>query len=291
MGFVSDSSDSCFACLLVHVISQGSSAALRGSSSSSTADAISKFLVEVASEGSAALPCLSNSPKVALDIKSFFDNELQRLSVQISSAAAYGSILMEDDIKPLIKQRLTHASLKYIKKTFDKERSQAQSGEQISAPPVGLLLIVCHLICASDLSKTDRSTVHMVATLASEGLSSDLFQVGIKLPEEGSEARMLVICAVLKLVCTSPKTVNGFVLTLVSGLLRAYAVSDPDSEIGTKLIILQAMEEVSHLDGAKATILAVKPAVLAILASAMNQRSGVLRSAAVDVRNAWCIVD
>ena len=198
---------------------------------------------------------------------------------------------MEDEIKPLMKQRLTHASLKYIKMTFDKERSQAQSGEQISALPVGLLLVVCHVICGSDLSKADRATVHMVATLATEGFSSDLFKVGVKLPGQAVKARMLVICSVLKLICISPTTVNGFVLTLVSGLLRAYAVSDPDSEIGTKLIILQTMEEVAHLDGAKAAVSAVKPAVIAILASAMNQRSGLLRSAAVDVRNAWCIVD
>jgi len=273
----------------------GSAAALRGSASKSTADAIARFLVEVSCEQSAILPCVSDGKDKREDrrvnLLSSYKEDSVRNSIQIASASAYGAILLEEDIKPLMKQRLTHACLKYIKQTFEKESHEAQSGAPVSAPQIGLLLVVCHLVCSSDLSKFDRATIHMVATVSVEGLSSDLFQGRNALSEEWSRARMLVICAVLKLICAAPATVNGFVLTMVSGLLRSYAVSDPDSEVGCKLIILQALEQVAHLEGAKTTVAAVKPAVLAILASAMNQRSGLLRSAAVDVRNAWCIVD
>jgi hypothetical protein len=81
------------------------------------------------------------------------------------------------------------------------------------------------------------------------------------------------------------------VMEMVSGLLRSYGVSDPNTEIGCKLVTLQALEALAHLDGAKAAILDVQPAVITILSSAMSQKSSLLRSAAVDVRNAWCLVD
>ena len=99
-----------------------------------------------------------------------------------------------------------------------------------------------------------------------------------------------MVSTLLKFLCICPTVLNGYVLEMVSGLLRSYAISDPCEEIGCKLITLQALQELSHLDGAKHSILTVRPAVIAILSSAMNQKNGLLRSAAVDVRNVWCLV-
>ncbi|KAG7353695.1 Dos2-interacting transcription regulator of RNA-Pol-II [Nitzschia inconspicua] len=265
----------------------GQAAAIRGSSSSSTADAIARFLVEVACEDSATIPFDPRERTFCMSL----GGSLEKMPLQIAAASAYGAMLVVDGIKPLIKQRLSHASLKFIQKTYESESAQAQQDEPVSAPSVGQLLVVCHLVCANDLSKFDRKTTHMAATVSVEGLSSDLFQVGKKMSDDGTRARILVICSVLKVICTAPSAVSGFVLTLVAGLLRAYAVASPDSEIGCKLVVLQALEEVTQLDAAKPTIIAVKPAVLSILASAMNQKSGLLRSTAVDVRNAWCLVE
>jgi hypothetical protein len=266
---------------------QGQAASIRGSSSSATADAIAHFFVELACEDKATIPF---DPK-GRETTTTSTEPSEQMSLQIAAASGYGAMLFVDGLKPLMKQRLAHVCLKSVKRIFDAESEQALHDEPVAAPSVGQLLVVSHLVCASDLSKFDQKTRHMAATVSVEGLSSDLFQVGKMILDDGREARTLVVCSVLKLISTSPMTVNGFVLTMVAGLLRAYAVASPDSEIGCKVLVLQALEELSRLHGAKPTIIAVKPAVLSILASAMNQKSALLRSTAVDVRNAWCLVE
>ena len=270
---------------------QSSAAALRGASSSSTADAIARFLMEVACEGCAQLPFLSYPENKTLDFSALFEEDHVQTALKLVSASAYGAILMEDGIKPLMKQRLTYICLKQIKKLSDGEGELIQSTD---SSQIGLLMVVCHVVCASDLSRFDRVTINTLARLLVRGFSSDLFQVssqfGNKLPAEAAKARTLVICALLKFLCIASTAVNGFVLEMVSGLLRSYAISDPSTEVGCKLITLQALEELAHLDGAKESILDVKPAVIAILSSAMTQKNGLLRSAAVDVRNVWCLI-
>jgi hypothetical protein len=84
--------------------------------------------------------------------------------------------------------------------------------------------------------------------------------------------------------------VNGFLLTVVSGLLRAYAVSSPSSEVASKLLALQALERMAFIEGARASAPNIRPAVVAILALALNHPSGLLRQAAVDVQNAWHVL-
>jgi hypothetical protein len=130
-----------------------------------------------------------------------------------------------------------------------------------------------------------------------------------------SAAKNLVLAAILKLICVAPSSVpvrlfesvyvsflddltlrllkqlNGFLLTLVTGLLRAYAISDPSSEVASKLLALQALEGMAHMEGARVSATAVRPAVVEVLAAAMNHPSGLLRQAAVDVRNAWYVLD
>ncbi len=84
---------------------------------------------------------------------------------------------------------------------------------------------------------------------------------------------------------------NGFSLSIVTGLLRAYAVCDPVTEVSCKLIALQGLEGVAHMEGTKSSTSTIKPAVVAVLEAAMNHPSGLLRQAAVDVRNAWYVLD
>lgn len=67
-------------------------------------------------------------------------------------------------------------------------------------------------------------------------------------------------------------------------------MSDPVSEISCKMLALQGLEELSHLEGARSSTVDIKPAVVAVLAAAMNHPSGLLRQAAVDVRNAWYVL-
>jgi hypothetical protein len=80
-------------------------------------------------------------------------------------------------------------------------------------------------------------------------------------------------------------------LKLVTGLLKAYAVSDPSSEASSKLLALQGLEAMAHNDSARKQVAAIQPAVVAVLAAAINHPSGLLRQAAVDVRNAWYLIE
>ena len=73
-------------------------------------------------------------------------------------------------------------------------------------------------------------------------------------------------------------------------MLRAYAVSDPASEVGAKLIALQALEAMTTIEGAKTSAPNIKPAVVAILRAALDHPNGLLRQAAVDVQNAWHVL-
>jgi hypothetical protein len=77
----------------------------------------------------------------------------------------------------------------------------------------------------------------------------------------------------------------------VKGLLRAYSSTHPVSEVSSKLLALQALEGFALLDGSNQAVNAIKPAVVSILAAAMNHPSGLLRQAGVDVRNAWYLMD
>jgi hypothetical protein len=132
-------------------------------------------------------------------------------SLELNAASAYGSMLSVDGVKPLMKQRLTHISLKQIKMAYEKERDHARNGETVAAPRVGLLAIVCHVVCSSDVSKIDRSTLHQMATLAVEGLSSKIFLAKTgneKSAPKATAAKNLVLAAILKILCVAPTVVR-----------------------------------------------------------------------------------
>ncbi len=256
----------------------------------STADAIARFLTELACEGCAEFPIQHDGENQKVDFSILFEQECVQTALRIAAASSYGAIIMEEGVKPLMKQRLTYGCIKYIKKLSVREDENIQS---VGLRHVGSLIVVCHIVCACDLSKFDQAILRSFATSLIRGFTSDLFKgssvLATKFEDETSKARTLVVSSLLKLLCTAPKAADGLVLEMVSGLLRAYAVSDPYVEVGCKLITLQALEVLTHLDGAKDSILSVRPAVIAILASAMSQKNILLRSAAVDVRNTWCL--
>jgi hypothetical protein len=261
----------------------GSAAANRGGSSSSTADNVAKFLVEVACNGIAQFPFTENTEKEFTLKASAFENQH---TIMLSAASAYGSMLTDSRVKPLMKQRLMHASSKYIKAAYEAEREQARNSETVTPPPAGLLVVVSHIICISDFSKLDGTTLHQVSTLVVEGLSSSIFHSESKAP---TSSKNLVLAAALKVISVAPTVVHGFALSIVTGLLRAYSIS---SEVSCKLLALQGLEAVAHMEGArKSSTSSIQPAVVAVLAAAMNHPSGLLRQAAVDVRNAWYVLD
>ena len=227
-------------------------------------------------------------------------------TLERNAASAYGSML-SGKLKPLVRQRLNHIGLKYIHAEYESESKQAATGEDIKSPRVGLLVVACHIVCCSDLMKMDKSDLHQIVILLLEGLNScNLLH---------RQAKVLVLTTTLKLISVVPSSVrksrhlaclfqvissnlfcscfnqvSSFLVTAVSGLLRAYAASDPASEVASKLIALQALERMANIEGARASAPNIKPAVVAILAAALDHPNGLLRQAAVEVQNAWYVV-
>ena len=262
----------------------GSAAANRGASSSSTADKVAKFLVSVACVGIAQCP-FREGDEMEFNAAAF-ENEQ---SIMLSAASAYGSMLTDSRVKPLMKQRLMHASLKYIKAAYEAEHIEARNSEAITGPSAGLLVVVSHIICISEFAKLDKTHLHQISTLVVEGLSSTIF---LSESKTSRSCKNLVLTAALKVISIAPTVVLGLALPIVTGLLRAYAMSDSTSEVSCKLLALQGLEGVAHMEGtSKASASSIKPAVVAVLAAAMNHPNGLLRQAAVDVRNAWYVLD
>ena len=133
----------------------------------------------------------------------------------MAAASAYGSIL-SIDMKPLMKQRLTHGCLKYIRAAYEEERDQAQSGQKIAAPKSGLLAMICHVICDIDLSKLDQMTLHQIASITVEGLSSSqLFDPNGAYSPAKTASKNLVLVAILKLLSVAPESVPVSTITKV----------------------------------------------------------------------------
>ena len=224
----------------------GSAAARRGKSSSNTADKIATYLLELACYGIATLPfALDETQRIVL---SSVDTSDTSLGLAREAASAYGSILSVD-MKSLMKQRLTHGFLKHMKTIFEEKFDQTKSGPRISSPNGGLLAMICHFICDTNLEKIDKMTMHQIASIAVDGLcSSDLFDPNGTYSPTKSLSKNLVLVAIIKLLSIIPETVsNGFLLTLVTGLLQAYAVSDPSREVSSKLLALQGPVSYTHL--------------------------------------------
>lgn len=243
--------------------------------------------MEIACKGQATLPFLSNSETVTFNF-SGTTNEKSMLELKYVSASAFGAILNGDNIKPLVKQRLTHTCLRYVKEIM---RDGIEKNSN-----VGLLMVVCHLVCSNDFSCFDNITTQNLAVKVVHGLTSEIFQDTSRsadnFPSDIIQARILVVITVLKFIRRRPEALNGCIFDIVAGLMRSYGVSNPYREIGCKVLTLQALGAVANLDdkSARAAVLQVKPAVTALLSMAISQRSVILRSAAVDVRNTWCLV-
>jgi hypothetical protein len=144
-----------------------------------------------------------------LDTVVSISEENSSIMLEIAAASAYGSMLSIEGGSPFMKQRLTHVTLKHVRSTYEEERVQATSGHDIPPPRIGLLVIVCHIICCNNISKIEKTTLYQIATIAVEGLSSRIFSV-----DEGNRksdfapVKKLVLAAILKLICVAPTAVS-----------------------------------------------------------------------------------
>ena len=143
------------------------------------------------------------------------ESEQLASKIRVVAASSYGSMLALD-VKPLMKQRLTHTCLKYVKEAYEEGKKQAQAGDSIAPPNVGLMVLICHLICHVDLSKMERMALHQTAAILVEGLSSsDFFHPNNPTDPKNTTSKNLTLVAILKLLSVAPHSVPVSVCCMI----------------------------------------------------------------------------
>eukprot|EP00934_Nitzschia_sp_Nitz4_P007072 Nitzschia sp. Nitz4//scaffold162_size51285//42345//45968//NITZ4_006977-RA/size51285-processed-gene-0.92-mRNA-1//1//CDS//3329537997//7062//frame0 len=260
----------------------GSAAASRGGSSGKNADVIADFLLTVAAKGNAPIPFSESSGTFDTGV---YDHPK---SVELITASAYGSMLLLSAPTPIPRQRLTHASFRYLE-----EGSKTLSGDApTSSIPIGILAIASHIMCTTDIAAMNTSTLTNARSVLLRGLQSGLFQ-----PVNSGEeklpisAKNQVLVAILKILTMVRQDQSELVMPIATGLLRVYAMCDTSKEITCKLLALQCLDALAKMPNVKSKVSTVQPAVVALLAAATNHPKGVLRQAAAEVRNTWYVLE
>lgn len=277
----------------------GSAAACRGGTSSRTADRTVTFLADLACSKESAGD-FDDVMSFPIDLTVFDEGDPQQPSIvstelALAAASALGSILSTEGGSPLLKQRLTHISVKRIVQQLKDPASKPES------QPLALLAVISHVICSSSLRNIADSDMQVITGVIVSGLSSissltaDAKNQSTELIANALVVKKIVLAAVVKIICTKQTAaLSRSIHFVVTGLMRAYAVtfdSDPVSEITCKLLALQGLANVIRIEGAKGTLQALQKAVVSLLSAAMNHPSSLLRHAAVEARNAWFLLD
>jgi len=245
---------------------------------------IAKFFIDLSIDHSATLPLLDEGgEKVDFSSPKWGDNS--RLLIEVTAAACYGSVLGSGTIRALTKQRILHLANVRIAAAYDNEREHMKSSEPGPPARVGLLLLACHVVCCSDTATMGPKSLHQLTVITVGGLESEIFAKGAE--KATPQAKNLILAAVLKILTTAKSSVDRFLLTVITGFLRAYAVSDPYVEVSSKMLALQGLQAIAMIEGASEKLSPVKPAVVSVLSAATSHPSGVLRQIAVEARNAW----
>ncbi|GKY94077.1 hypothetical protein MPSEU_000374200 [Mayamaea pseudoterrestris] len=260
------------------------SAACRGGESFKTADHFVSFFLDMASSGKAMLT-LGGERKLIVNLQSFANySNISLNSLVLEVVSRFGSIFLNNggEASQLWTQRLVHVSATCIQSSL-----KVNNGEILTSP--GTVAIICYMVCASNLATLSSSTLQLAATVVAHALSPSA-QSNNFAGHQLSSIKKVVLAAVLKLLCASPCLFTYSMPYMTTGLIRVYSSGtsrNPASDIACKLLTLQALESIFRIDSGAAV--ATKPAVLALLTSAMNHPSGVLRNAALEVRNLWCL--
>jgi Dos2-interacting transcription regulator of RNA-Pol-II len=267
----------------------GSAAACRGGPSTKTSDQIVLCLVDLACTKKSDF-LFTDDVENDIDL-TVFDTRDHKESTKISigAASAFGSILATECGHLLWKQRLTHISVKRILECIDKTANPGSDSKQHDS--LGLLSAVCHVICSSNLQNVTATNLEAIAGVIAYGLSPAALQVATRVDTSVTE---LVLAALVKLLCVSPSSFRNNIHPLVTGTMRAYATAgdmERRSEVACKLLALQSLAAIAHMNNSLEILKSVKPAVVSLLGAATNHPSSLLRLAAVEVRNAWYVVE
>jgi len=278
---------------------QGSAAACRGGVAASIADALAFFFVELACTGKAEVPFTKERKRdnCKIDVQSLKSGGAGRGSLSLprhaalSAAAAFGSMLQQDE-RPIWKQRMTHKTLTQLAPSMQAYQGQSANSSENS---LGLVVVICHIVCSSNLKIIPLSKKgDMVKIIVHSLNTTALFNPTSPTPEmesSTSEIKRLAIASILRLSASNSGLLSSYSEPIMIGLLRAYATTDVRADVACKLLVLQVLERMCHTELRKKVMLTMQPAVVSILGAAMNHPSRLLRSAAVSVRNAWCTIE
>ncbi|CAB9508742.1 MMS19 nucleotide excision repair protein homolog [Seminavis robusta] len=252
----------------------GSAAAAMGGKSVNTADELSKFFVLLACNKKAEAPFSETSE---IDFSKLGD---ESLSIMMTSAECFGSFLCHGK-SPIWTQRQSHKAMKLLEPTM----KLAAERQTTTSCDVGFIAILCHIVCSGNIKCMSLSDRGHFVKLIVQSLVSGLFD-----SDNLKTVKKLVVASVMKLLHLYPGLLSNYIESAMVGLLRAFAGapgSDPVSDIACKLLILQVMESLCHIEIRKKALLAIKPAINSILSVAMNHPSRAIREASVRVQNTW----
>ena len=267
----------------------GSAAACRGGvHSSKTADEIVLFLVTLACNQKADFPFAVSEGIV--DLKVFNKDTDNQISTRLSMicASSFGSILSTDFGNQLWKQRLTHISVRRILECITND---AKTANHIS---LGAISAVCYVVCSSSMQHIPPKNHQRIADIVISGLLPSSLQRAMAID---IGAVSLLLAALVKLLSVTPALFQNSIYHVVTGTMHAYAIarhgddSSMDAETTCKLLAFQALASAAQVTNTPKTLLALQPAVVSVLGAAMNHPSGLLRHAAVEVKNTWDLLE
>ncbi|KAL7568751.1 hypothetical protein ACA910_021743 [Epithemia clementina (nom. ined.)] len=246
----------------------GSAAIQRSRVSSKTADRVVRFLVDLACSGKAETITdhTSNAVLISVTDAAFFG---ALGYVKYAAITAFGAILSSGQHDALWKQRLCFIAWKEI-----------QLAMKSNTLSIGLVGTSAYILCTCGWKSMSLSMSAALSDIVLRGLS-----LGTDIP---GTLKKVLLAAVVKLISLKHDLIEKNLLTVITGVLRAYATADGgDCSTCCKIVALQALEGMPTLLASTESISDVKPAVISILEQAMVDKSSILRHAAVEVRNSW----
>ena len=257
-------------------------AAQRGGCSAKTADQAVRFLVDLACTGASVESFGGRANENKLDLNFLPIAPSAASLVSIHAASSIGTMLSSESGRRLWKQRVTHIAANQI------QLNQENSSE----PSDGMIATVCQLVCGGNILGMPTADLELFTQVVLGGLAPRSSRPNLE--KHSATLSKLLLVSLIKLLSIAPVTLKDCAYSVVTGSMRAYAAADkfePGDGLACKLLALQALESVTHIAGALHVIKDSKEPVVSILGAAMNHPSSLLRQAAVEVRNAWLLVE
>ena len=250
--------------------------AIRGAESLSTFKSLLRFIIGLATTGKGTLVF---GVEESLDLDYSKLPGPQRSSVMIASASATASLVSPGETSGLWRQRLEIECFKMVIGFIEGE---------------GFCLAGGYILCHSSLKFLGKDNYHrLVSSVVQKAIG--VFE-SKSAPDElmRSGTRNVILGALIKSTSTDPDSLRGDLQLVIPLVLRLYLSNDKklgDSQTTScKLLALQMLCQVAQVFSSEPIITAVKPAITALLAPAMNENSVILRMAAVETRNTWFMV-